>query len=80
MARQNVEAANLLPDSFVNILEKIDELLKELLSFQAKFRENIRNPGLAWFENKNCFISVVSPSKIFSRKDSRQRSNPGCHQ
>lgn len=36
---------------------KIDELLKELLSFQAEFRENMSKPGLMWYENKNCFVS-----------------------
>ena len=43
---KNAEAANLLLVSCVNILEKTDELLTEL-------EENMRNPGLSRFENKN---------------------------
>lgn len=68
IARQNVEGVGLLLDAYDTILEKIDELLKELLNFQAEFRENMRKPGLAWFENKSWFTSPVSFSKIFSRK------------
>ena len=74
-----MEAANLLLVPYVNILEKIDELLTELLHLKQNLEEIWEIQDLLGLKIK-IYIPNLSQQNIPKEIDLRWRSNPGCHQ
>ena len=61
ISRQMLKVSWLFPAVYDKVTEqKRDELKKNVINSQAKFRRNKEGPGLVGFKNNNCFLPPVS--------------------
>lgn len=61
ISRQMLKVSWLFPAVYDKVTEqKRDELKKNVINSQAKFRRNKEGPRLVGFKNNNCFLPPVS--------------------